>query len=153
MLSLIEAGRIADALPYFRWLLAQRNDRGGFYGTQDTVIGLESLATYGRFLSSKNNNVQLKVDTDTIKEHTFDVTNENGLVLQKLDIPSETQFVHMVAFGNGFALAQLSYRYNLNTNDVYTTFTLKPKVLETTAGHLNVQVCSTYVHNANIHLN
>lgn len=146
MLSLIEAKKFADALPYFRWLLAQRNDRGGFYGTQDTVIGLEALATYGRFLTSKNNNVNLKIKPDTIEERALQVTNENGLVLQKIEIPSETQSVHLDASGNGFALFQLSYRYNLNDSDVYTSFTLKPKVLETTAGHLNVQVCSRFVY-------
>ena len=28
------------------WLVAQRNDAGAFKSTQDTVIGLQSLATY-----------------------------------------------------------------------------------------------------------
>ena len=28
------------------WLIAQRNDAGAFVSTQDTVIGLQALATY-----------------------------------------------------------------------------------------------------------
>ncbi|XP_031634654.1 CD109 antigen-like, partial [Contarinia nasturtii] len=144
LLSLIEAKRFADALPYFRWLLSKRNDRGGFIGTQDTVIGLESLATYGRFLSNKDNNVGLNVHVDNTEDRILTVNNENGLVLQTIDMPSNTESIKLSASGHGFALFQLSYRYNLNQSDVYETFTLKPKVLETTAGHLNVQICSRF---------
>lgn len=145
MLALIEAKRFADALPYFRWLLSKRNDRGGFIGTQDTVIGLESLATYSQFLSNKDNNVELKVQVDNMDDQLLKLTNENALVLQTIDLPSNTKSVKLSASGHGFALFQLSYRYNLNDSDVYETFTLKPKVLETTAGHLNVQICSRLV--------
>lgn len=150
VLALIEAKRFAEALPYFKWLLAQRNDKGGFFGTQDTVIGLEALATYGRFITSKENNVQMKIKAENI-EKSFDVNADNSLVLQRLELPSETKSVHLTATGKGFSLFQLSYRYNLNESDVYTTFELKPKVLETTAGHLNVEVCSKYVGNAYIY--
>lgn len=142
LLALIHAKRPAVALPYFRWLLAQRNEMGGFFGTQDTVVGLEALATYSQFLKSKNNNVQLKIQANTIEDRVLKVDNENGLVFQSIDLPSNTSSVHLSASGHGFALFQLSYRYNLKNSDIYSTFTLKPKVLETTRGHLNVEVCS-----------
>lgn len=145
MLALAHAKRFAEALPYFRWLLAQRNERGGFFGTQDTVIGLESLATYSRVLKSKNNDVHLKIQSDTIDDRTLEVNNENGLVLQTVDLPSNTSSVHLSASGHGFALFQLSYRYNLKNSDIYSTFTLQPKVLETTRGHINVEICSKFV--------
>ena len=29
-----------------RWLISQRNDGGAFISTQDTVVGLQALATY-----------------------------------------------------------------------------------------------------------
>jgi CD109 antigen len=145
LLSLIESKRFVEALPYFRWLLSMRNDRGGFIGTQDTVLGLESLATYGRLISNKDNNVELRIHSDNIEDRTLTINNENGLVLQSIDLPSSTESVQLSASGHGFALFQLSYRYNLNQSDIYETFTLKPKVLETTAGHLNVQICSTFV--------
>lgn len=146
MLTLIEAKRFAEVLPYFRWLLAQRNDRGGFFGTQDTVIGLEALASYGRYLKVKDNAVQLKIQADSIEEKMLNVKSENALVLQTVELPSDTKSVHLSASGHGFALFQLSYRYNLNESDIYSTFDLKPKVLETTAGHLNVEVCARFVY-------
>lgn len=143
VLALIEAKRFAEVLPYFKWLLAQRNDRGGFIGTQDTVLGLEALALYGQYLLVKDNAVQLKIHAD--EDRIINVKSENALVLQTIELPSETKSVHLTATGHGFALFQLSYRYNLNESDVYSAFTLKPTVLETTAGHLNVEICSRYV--------
>lgn len=145
LLALIHAKRSADALPYFKWLLAQRNERGGFFGTQDTVVGLESLATYSKFIKSADNNVHLKIQANTIKDRTLEVNNENSLVLQTIKLPSDTSSVQLSASGRGFALFQLSYRYNLKNSDIYSTFTLKPKVLETTRGHLNVEICSRFV--------
>lgn len=142
LLALIHAKRTVEALPYFRWLLAQRNDKGGFYGTQDTVVGLDALATYSQLLDSKNNNVQLKVQASNLTDRVLEVNNENALVLQSFDLPSNTESVYLSASGHGFALFQLSYRYNLRSNDIYPTFTLKARVLETTRGHLNVEVCS-----------
>lgn len=145
LLALIEAKRYAEALPYFKWLLSKRNDRGGFIGTQDTVIGLESLAAYSRSVFNKNNNVEFRVHTDNVEDQILKINHENGLILQSIDLPSQTQSVRLSASGQGTALFQLSYRYNLNESDVYQTFTLRPKVLETTAGHLNVEICARYV--------
>lgn len=38
--------KVEKALPVARWLLAQRNERGGFTSTQDTVIALEALSRF-----------------------------------------------------------------------------------------------------------
>lgn len=144
LLALIRAGRLPEALPYFRWLLKQRNDQGGFVGTQDTVVGLEALAQYAKHLSTKANNVQLTiVDVESSTNETFiNVNAENALTLQTIELPSNTQTVHLTATGHGFALVQLSYRYNLNESDVYASFTLQPTVNKVTAGHLSVDICS-----------
>lgn len=141
----MEANRNVDAFPFFKWLLAQRNDRGGFVGTQDTVLGLEALATYGQLLSSKNTNVLLKINTIVSEEHSFAVNAENSLVLQSVDLPSYTESVHVSASGTGFALFQLSYRYNVNETDLHAAFTLTPTVLETTTpAILNVETCARF---------
>lgn len=143
LLALIHAKRNVEALPFFRWLLDQRNDMGGFFGTQDTVIGLEAIATYSRLLNNKNNDIHLNLQANNVTNRVIEVNNENGLVLQTIDLPPNTESVHLSASGHGFTLFQLSYRYNLKNSDIYSTFTLKPNVLETTRGHLNVEVCST----------
>lgn len=142
LLSLIHADRLPEALPYFRWLLKQRNDQGGFVGTQDTVIGLEALAQYAKHLTTKTSNVQIKLTAESANETFINVNAENALVLQTVDFPPDAQSVHLTATGHGFALVQLSYRYNLNESDVYSTFTLQPKVNQITAGHLSLDICS-----------
>lgn len=96
-------------------------------------------------MSVKDNAVQLKIQSDSIDEKILNVKSENSLVLQMLELPADTKSVHLTATGHGFALFQLSYRYNLNESDIYATFNLIPKVLETTAGHLNVEVCARLV--------
>lgn len=143
VLSLIKANRLPEALPYFKWLLNQRNDQGGFVGTQDTVIGLEALAKYAEHLSSKDSNIQVRITSDSSNCLTlFTVNNENALLLQVDGVPSNAKSIRVIAKGKGFSLVQLSYRYNLNESDVYSTFTLNPKLAETTAAHLTVDVCS-----------
>lgn len=145
LLALIEAKRLAEALPYFKWLLAQRNDQGGFVGTQDTVIGLEALAKYAENLSTKDNNVQINVQIDVPINETFiNVNRENALVLQSIDLPAQTQSVQLNATGHGFALVQLSYRYNLLEKDIPAVFDLNVRVSDFKPGHLTLEVCSRY---------
>lgn len=139
---MIHADRLPAALPYFRWLLKQRNDQGGFVGTQDTVIGLDALAQYVKHMSSQSNNVQLRIMAEPANETFVNVNAENALVLQTIELPADTQSMHLIATGHGFALAQLTYRYNVNESDAYSTFTLQPKVTQITAGHLSVEICS-----------
>lgn len=135
---------MADALPYFRWLLTQRNDQGGFEGTQDTVLGLEALAKYAEHLSTKDNNVQLRVKTSEPQDINLSVTSENGLLLQLTELKSHEKSVQIFASGHGFALAQLSYQYNVNDSDALSSFSLKPKLsADSSPGHIRVDVCAT----------
>lgn len=143
LLALIEAKRLTEALPYFKWLLAQRNEQGGFVRTQDTVIGLEALAKYAENLSTNDTNVQMTVQLDVPINETFiNVNRENALVLQIVDLPAQTRNVQLSASGHGFALFQLSYRYNLLEKDNSAIFDLNVKVSDIKPGHLTVEVCS-----------
>lgn len=143
-MALMKADRMADALPYFRWLLTQRNDQGGFEGTQDTVLGLEALAKYAQRLSTKDNNVQLRLKTSEPQDIDINVNSENGLLLQTTELKPIEKSVHIFASGHGFALAQLSYRYNVNDSDALASFILKPKLsADSSPGHIRVDICAT----------
>lgn len=145
-MALIQANRSTKILPYLtKWILKQRNELGGFVSTQDTVVGLEALATYGPIFSSKNNDIQLQIKTNTTADKSIKINQKNALLLQTIDLPSDTKSVSVSATGHGFALFQLSYRYNLNGNDSRSTFTLTPKIREITTGHLNLAVCARFV--------
>lgn len=72
----------SELLPIVKWLLNQRNDQGGFEGTQDTIIGIEALAYFALKASSKENDVKIGIRTSGGNEFTFDVNKNNSLVLQ-----------------------------------------------------------------------
>lgn len=82
LLTFLSTKKESDCIPILKWLLDQRNDRGGFRGTQDTIIGLEALAEFASKLSSKESKLKVQLTTDTSLKHTFEVDSENALVLQ-----------------------------------------------------------------------
>lgn len=86
LLAFIEAGHYNDGLPILKWLLSQRNDHGGFTSTQDTVVGLQALASYAEKIVGPSNNVQIRVKFNEGTESRINVNQDNGLVLQKYEV-------------------------------------------------------------------
>lgn len=80
MLTLLQREVDSDLIPIVKWLLNQRNDQGGFHGTQDTNIGIEALANFA--LKTKDGTVNINVRTSGGDVFTFDVDKDNFLVLQ-----------------------------------------------------------------------
>lgn len=116
LLAMIEAGRIKQSYPIFQWLLWQRSDRGGFEGTQDTVVGLQALAAYAKAVKHTVNDMSIDVsaiETDLGLKNaakpeikSVKVSADNALVLQKLEVSLlKTYFTeHNITF------AHFSYR-------------------------------------------
>lgn len=145
VLALIEADRLAEVFPYFQWLLAQRNDKGGFVGTQDTVVGLQALAKYSESISNEDNDIQLKVQAENMEDHVLNITADNSFDQQSVDLPPDTELVNLTATGHGCALYQLSYQYNSKGDEPFTSFTLSPRVVQLSAAYLVVEVCTRFV--------
>ena len=102
---------IEETIPIVRWLTTQRNSYGGFSSTQDTVLALQALATFAGFVYHDEVNVRIRFSGSDLNQ-TFDVTQENRLVLQKqegLHLPA--RLLYSVT-GNGCVLAQASVKYN-----------------------------------------
>lgn len=77
----------AECLPIVKWLLNQRNDQGGFEGTQDTIIGIEALATFATKIASKNSKISINVkaaDSDYARD--FKVDEESTGILQSQSV-------------------------------------------------------------------
>ncbi|XP_035781248.1 CD109 antigen-like isoform X2 [Anopheles albimanus] len=115
-----------ESLPVMKWLLAQRNDKGGFQSTQDTVVGLEALAKIAAKFSSDDLNITMVVKTDQAVQRSFNVDKDNALVLQKLELPQSVRSVEMTANGTGCALFQLSSKYHINETESSPRFKLEP---------------------------
>lgn len=145
LLAILENGQFADGFPYFKWLLNQRNNKGGFISTQDTVMGLQALAKFAERISIRDNNIQIVVKADNLYNDTqFDVNPENGLVYQSHELPSTVRAINITADGHGFALFQLSYNYHTNNIEMEPSFKLKPNVLNSTnEAFLKLEICIT----------
>merc|ERR1719317_1745382 len=46
VLNLVHRERLSEALKAIRWLATQRNSRGGFVSTQDTMVALQAISAY-----------------------------------------------------------------------------------------------------------
>ncbi|XP_050081691.1 CD109 antigen-like [Anopheles aquasalis] len=117
-----------ESLPVMKWLLSQRNDKGGFQSTQDTVVGLEALAKIAAKFSSDDLNITMEMKTGQTVQRSFNVNKDNALVLQKLELPESIRSVEMTANGTGCALFQLSSKYHINDKESSPRFKLEPLV-------------------------
>ncbi|XP_052893248.1 CD109 antigen-like [Anopheles moucheti] len=116
-----------EGLPIMKWLVSQRNDKGGFESTQDTVVGLQALSKMAAQLSSSEADMSIKVTMLGGQEKILSVNKDNILVLQRHELAANTRKVDMSATGTGCSLFQLSYKYNIKDTDNSPRFTLKPE--------------------------
>uniref|UniRef100_A0AAG5DFD2 TEP1-F n=1 Tax=Anopheles atroparvus TaxID=41427 RepID=A0AAG5DFD2_ANOAO len=123
-----------EGLPILKWLVAQRNDKGGFQSTQDTVVGLQALSNMAASLSGTAANISIKVKLPDRPEKAMSVNQDNVLVLQKYELPDATRELEMSAGGSGCALFQLSYKYHLKDVDSSPRFTLIPVAKRAASG-------------------
>lgn len=87
LLTLLSSKKDSECLPILKWLLNQRNDQGGFEGTQDTVVGLQALANFASKITSKDTKIKIELNSDSTaadnkKKFYFDVNADNALILQ-----------------------------------------------------------------------
>lgn len=145
LLAILESKRFTDGFPYFKWLLSQRNSKGGFISTQDTVLGLQALAKFAERISVKDNNIQMSVKADKLPDEThFNVNPENALIYQSHELPSTVRAINVTANGHGFALLQLSYHYHTNITETDPAFKLKATILDNSnEAFLKLQICTT----------
>lgn len=93
MLTLLQSIEdVSELLPIVRWLLNQRNDQGGFEGTQDTIVGIEALANFAVKIANKENNVNIDISAADTK-CSFNVNKDNSLVFQSQKV--QLLFYHL----------------------------------------------------------
>jgi len=113
VLSLTLKEKLSEALKAIRWLATNRNSRGGFVSTQDTMVALEAIAEYSLKIGSEEND--LKIDVNAGSVQSFMVNEDNKLVYQKQKIGqlSSSSDVSVKASGNGCFMVQTILRYNI----------------------------------------
>ncbi|MDP8243872.1 MAG: MG2 domain-containing protein [Candidatus Hinthialibacter antarcticus] len=93
------------------WLSAQRNNLGGYGGTQDTVVAFKAL-TSAAIQQSRNLDTEIDVIVEGDVAHTFTVNENNFDIMQFVDI-APTQVVTLEQRGEGSVLYQGAYSYNV----------------------------------------
>lgn len=147
------------AMPVARWLVSQQNSNGGFASTQDTVLALEALSKYQLSVGADNGTTSLDIDfsyanPDKDPKHTqlrpvvFDqilIKKSNSLVHQLKELPNNTTWVNIEATGQGSAVLQLSWQYNLLVSAEAPSFFLNPQLdKSSTEYYLQLSICSYY---------
>uniref|UniRef100_A0AAX7SMA7 CD109 molecule n=1 Tax=Astatotilapia calliptera TaxID=8154 RepID=A0AAX7SMA7_ASTCA len=84
LLSHYKLNSIPEGLNLMKWLSQQRNHRGGFGSTQDTVVALQALSMFAARIGSHDTDVTIRVDIDpSTTVASFQINNENYLLHQK----------------------------------------------------------------------
>lgn len=91
-----------DHTAVLKWLIGQRNAKGGFSSSHDTVVGMEALVKFSqkyRNLRNMNLEVTYKAQDDKgeeLKIGEIFVDSENLLVLQKEEVREPEYFFFIV---------------------------------------------------------
>jgi len=129
--SLVLRGRAGEAVDSVKWLGKQRNSRGGFVSTQDTVIALQALSMYSQNITSIPLDMTLTVSHTSPtggEENTelgvFGMDETNKLLLRSQTVPDLPSKLTVETKGSGCAMVQTVLRYNTPEAPQNSGFTL-----------------------------
>ncbi|XP_031563993.1 CD109 antigen-like [Actinia tenebrosa] len=138
---------LVNGLPVVRWLSQQRNALGGYSSTQDTVLGIQAMSDFASFIysPSKSFKVELTHSGDKTFSKTFNVDNNNEMVLQQVVIPKVTGNIKVTANGHGFGMLQIGVRYHVTKEPVNSNFDFIVKVLKEEDDNIEIEACAQYL--------
>ncbi|CAL4160480.1 unnamed protein product, partial [Meganyctiphanes norvegica] len=137
-------GLTRDTVPVMTWLVGQRNQKGGFQSTQDTAIAMEALAGLVPQLSSSAPEVNVRLIYGA-RGKNIQVNRNNAMIMQREELPSDTEAIEVSASGSGLAVVQITYHYNLKVTAPRPDFSLDPQLDITTDPHkLRMTICAGY---------
>nr|BAR45598.1 thioester-containing protein 1 [Epanerchodus sp. RS-2014] len=144
LLTHLERNLITEAVPIMKWLITQRNENGGFSSTQDTVVGIQSLAGIASHITSPDG-AKMELDFEYDGRHKkLTLDKGNAMVLQREELPSETREVNVGAEGKGFGIVQVTWSYNLDNKTQSPVFEISPKVKQIDKDSFDLTVCAIY---------
>jgi len=152
LLSLTEQGAISRAVPVTNWLFSQQNANGGFASTSDTYIALRALTEFGKGFEVQNRNTDMSIQYEFLGTvRRIKATSESATTMQKRILPGETREVKIRATGNGVAVIEVGYQYNLNVTSAWPSFVVNPQVAKVSdSNHMQVTICTHYIIQTNI---
>lgn len=149
LLTYVLRGLTRDAIPIMRWLTRQRNQYGGFQSTQDTVVGMAALAALAERLTTTDPQVNVRLIYGA-RGKNVQVTRDNTMLLQRVELPADTDKVEVTASGSGVAVLQVTYHYNVRVTGPKPAFSLDPQLDTTTdTNRLRLTACTGYTGGNN----
>lgn len=144
LLTYVHRSLTSDSIPIMRWLIRQRNQYGGFQSTQDTVVGMKGLAGLAGRLSTTNSQVNLRLIYGA-RGKNLQVNPGNTMLLQRTELPADTEKIEISASGSGLAVMQVTYHYNVKVTGPRPAFSLDPQLdITTDTNRLRLTACTGY---------
>ncbi len=147
-LALMEAGdaRASDAV---KWISVQRNSRGGFSSTQDTVMAFKALMI-AALMQGRDVDAEISVIIDGEEVKKFLVDSGNFDVFQMIEVSPGTEKIELRFSGRGNVNYQIVKRFNVLLPKIPVETDLKLQVDYDTEGievndMINVKVGVKYV--------
>merc|ERR1711963_646092 len=144
--SLVLRGRAGEAVESVKWLSRQRNSRGGFVSTQDTVVALQALSMYSRNVTSTPVDLTVTISNsiphegeDVSRLGVFSISETDKLLLRRQTVPNLPSKLTVETKGSGCAMVQTVLRYNTPEATENSGFTLTAAQEES-----DLRVCGTY---------
>ncbi|XP_068211791.1 alpha-2-macroglobulin-like protein 1 [Palaemon carinicauda] len=145
MMKVNQNAYVAEASKMAKLISSNRNGQGGFVSTQDTVIGLQSLATFSEKYPSPTGTMNLGVSAGN-ETLTFTLNDANRLLMNTKDVTQNPPFnVSRTATGEGCALVMLVQRYNVPELKESTAFSLSVTPTKLSCTSYNIEVCASYL--------
>ncbi|NP_001090602.1 uncharacterized protein LOC100036845 precursor [Xenopus laevis] len=106
------------------WLIRQQNSFGGFRSTQDTVVALQALTSYGRLIYKPNANHNLAITSGNDGVGQMTLNQSNRLLVQRQPLPEVPGEYGVGVSGTGCCLIQSTVRYNIPVPDENSAFSM-----------------------------
>ena len=147
VLSLVLEDRLSDALQAIKWLATNRNSRGGFVSTQDTIVALQAISEYSEKIRDFKPELRIVstvagADKESAGQtDVYEITKDNELLFNrfKIPLPSNKTNVQFNVTGKGCFMAQSILRYNVHKSPDAEVFKLKAEMTKDV-----LEVCAAY---------
>ncbi|KAM5141229.1 alpha-2-macroglobulin-like [Mantella aurantiaca] len=106
------------------WIIKQQNPTGGFSSTQDTVVALQALATYGYIAHRHDSPREVAVTLGEAPVAKLQVEDSNRLLLQQVPLPDIPGDYTVSVNGPGCVFVQSTLKYNIPPPEGEAPFTI-----------------------------
>ncbi|CAK9803715.1 Mug1 [Anthophora plagiata] len=150
ILTLMKLGKedtMVEAMKAVRWMSKQRNTKGGYTSTQDTVVGLEALTKYNMVVNPGKTDLSILITAKEV-DYAYKLHEDNRMILRQIRLPVLPTNVEIFAQGTGCVLVQSSLKYNVAHTNSSNAFDLSVNARSAAYGNecsvQNITVCARY---------